>query len=73
MNIKGIDLLEFLPQYMRQDTTAQGIAYAINETLKEYLEHGCLTNHKTIQDEIKYAIKQKIIKQTDAKIDLIDI
>ena len=44
-----------------------------NETLKEYLEHGCLTNHKTIQDEIKYAIKQKIIKQTDAKIDLIDI
>ena len=37
MNIKDVDLMEFLPQYMRDDVTAQGITYAVNKTLKEYV------------------------------------
>jgi len=37
VKLKDIDILEFLPQYMKQDKTAQGIAYAVNQTMKEYV------------------------------------
>lgn len=41
-----------------------------NEALQKYLQDGILENHKTIQDEIQDAIKKKIIKASDAKVDI---
>lgn len=35
MKLKDLDMIEFLPQYMRNDKTAQGIAYAITKVLKD--------------------------------------
>jgi phage tail P2-like protein len=37
MKLKELDMLEFLPQYMRDDKTAQGIAYAITNVIKDYV------------------------------------
>lgn len=37
MKLKELDMLEFLPQYMRQDKTAQGIAYAITKALNNII------------------------------------
>lgn len=37
MRLNEIDIIEFLPQYMREDKTAQGIAYAITQALKEFV------------------------------------
>lgn len=37
MKLKELDMLEFLPQYMRHDKTAQGMSYAITETIKKYV------------------------------------
>jgi phage tail P2-like protein len=34
MRIDELDLMEFFPQYMRQDKTTQGMAYAITQVLK---------------------------------------
>ena len=42
------------------------------QELQRYLEYGKIENHKTIQDEIREAVKKKIIRSTDAKIDLND-
>ncbi len=42
------------------------------QELQGYLEYGKIENHKTIQDEIREAVKKKIIRSTDAKIDLND-
>ncbi len=42
------------------------------QELQSYLEYGKIENHKTIQDEIREAVKKKIIRSTDAKIDLND-
>ena len=41
-----------------------------NESLQECIEYGNTSKHKTIQDEIKEAVKKNIIKQSDAKFDL---
>ena len=35
MRINELDLMEFLPQYMREDKTAQGIAYAVTQVFKD--------------------------------------
>ncbi len=35
MRINELDLMEFFPQYMRQDKTAQGIAYAVTQVFKD--------------------------------------
>lgn len=35
MNIYELDLMELLPQYMREDKTAQGIVYAVTNVFKE--------------------------------------
>lgn len=40
--------------------------------LQEYLDENEILQHKTIYDEINEAIKRKIIKKSDAKIDLYD-
>lgn len=37
MKLKELDVLEFLPQYMRHDKTAQGIAYATTKIFNEYV------------------------------------
>lgn len=37
MKLNELDLLEFLPQYMRYDKTASGMAYAVTKVLKEYV------------------------------------
>lgn len=42
------------------------------QELQVYLEYGKNENHKTIQDEIREAIRKKIIRPSDAKIDLND-
>ena len=42
------------------------------QELQNYLEYGKNENHKTIQDEIREAIRKKIIRPSDAKIDLND-
>ena len=42
------------------------------QELQKYLEYGKNENHKTIQDEIREAIRKKIIRPSDAKIDLND-
>nr|WP_281628384.1 ATPase, T2SS/T4P/T4SS family [Traorella massiliensis] len=42
------------------------------QELQNYLEYGKTENHKTIQDEIREAIRKKIIRPSDAKIDLND-
>ena len=44
MKITELDILEFLPQYMRQDKTAQGMAYAINKVLKDIASQIVLCN-----------------------------
>lgn len=38
MKLKELDLLEFLPKYMQQDLTAQGIAYAVTIELKKIID-----------------------------------
>ena len=35
MRINELDLMEFFPQYMREDKTAQGIAYAVTQVFKD--------------------------------------
>lgn len=35
MRINELDLIEFLPQYMREDKSAKGIAYAVTQVLKD--------------------------------------
>lgn len=35
MKLNELDLLEFLPQYMRYDKTASGMAYAVTKVLRE--------------------------------------
>lgn len=35
MRLNEIDIIEFLPQYMREDKTAQGIAYAVTQVFKD--------------------------------------
>ena len=35
MRINDFDLLEFLPQYLQRDKTAQGISYAVTKVFKE--------------------------------------
>ena len=37
MKLNELDLLEFLPKYMQQDKTAQGIAYALTIELKKII------------------------------------
>lgn len=43
-----------------------------HEKLQTYLEYGKIEKHKTIQDEIKEAVKKKLIRESDAKVDLTD-
>ena len=38
MKLKELDLLEFLPQYLRQDKTAQGIMYAATKLFAEIVK-----------------------------------
>lgn len=38
MKLNELDLLEFLPKYMQQDKTAQGIAYAITKEFKKIIK-----------------------------------
>ena len=35
MKLKELDIIEFLPQYLKEDKTAQGIAYAANKVFSE--------------------------------------
>lgn len=37
MNLNELDLLEFLPTYLRRDKTASGMAYAVTKILNEYV------------------------------------
>ena len=38
MKLDGVDLLEFLPQYMRIDKSVQGIVYALNIELRRIID-----------------------------------
>lgn len=44
MKLKELNMIEFLPQYMRQDKTAQGMAYAVTKVLKNVAEKIKLCN-----------------------------